>query len=146
MTTHESQPERVVGLTKDVGWEIGVSRTLLYLLTDVWHLLISRDGLALWLGPGAELSPERGGSYATATGVTGEIRSFHDGSRIRLTWRPSDWKHDTTLQVTVSASGSGTLLRFHQERLASSAEREAQRIHWQSVVDALAAALGASRQ
>ncbi|MGH3427328.1 MAG: SRPBCC domain-containing protein [Mycobacteriales bacterium] len=93
MTTPESQPEHAVGFTKDVGWEIGVSRTLLY-------------------------------------------------PRIRLTWCPSGWEHDTTLQVTVSASGSGTLLRFHQERLASPAEREAQRIHWQSVVDALAAALG----
>ncbi|MGW5195605.1 SRPBCC domain-containing protein [Kribbella sp. NPDC004138] len=50
-------------------------------------------------------------------------------NRVRLTWQPVDWSHDSTVQVTVSASSGGTVVRFHQERLASAAERERQRAH-----------------
>jgi uncharacterized protein YndB with AHSA1/START domain len=38
------------GLSKDAGWEIGVSRTLPFPPDDVWALLTAPEGLALWLG------------------------------------------------------------------------------------------------
>ena len=37
--------------------------------------------------------------------------------------------------------GDRTRVVFHQERLADAAERAQQRTHWQSVMDALVAAL-----
>ncbi|WP_200302356.1 SRPBCC domain-containing protein [Streptomyces adelaidensis] len=136
------------GLTKDAGWEIGVSRTLPRSPSTVWEFISSPRGLSLWLGPGARLTPERGSSYATDTGVTGEVRGYRPGDRIRVT------HGDTTVQVTVSAAtatatatvGSGgdddrAVLRFHQERMASAAERERQREYWQRVLDQVAEAL-----
>jgi uncharacterized protein YndB with AHSA1/START domain len=130
-----------VGKTADVGWNIGVSRTLPYAADAVWDFLVSRDGVAIWLGPGVELPTETGAEYETANGTVGQIRSFVEGDRVRLTWRPSDWDHDSTVQVRLSGSGSRTTLRFHQEWLAGAGEREEQRAYWQDVTERVVAAL-----
>ncbi|MQA01178.1 MAG: SRPBCC domain-containing protein [Streptosporangiales bacterium] len=125
------------GLTKDAGWQIGVSRTLAHPPAAVWEFITSPAGLELWLGPGAELTPERGAAYRTTTGVAGEVRSYHPGERVRITYG------DTTVQVTVTPaiSGAGAVLRFHQERLSDAEERERQRAHWQQVMTAVATTL-----
>jgi uncharacterized protein YndB with AHSA1/START domain len=132
-----------IGLTKDAGWEIGVSRTLPHPPEDVWAFLTSPEGVRLWLGAGAKLGDAKGAAYRTTSGTVGEVRSFRPGDRLRVTWRPKDWDHESTLQVTVSTprSGGGTTVRFHQERLADADERELQRGHWQSVMDELERAL-----
>ncbi|HEY9375073.1 SRPBCC domain-containing protein [Streptomyces sp.] len=117
------------GLTRDAGWEIGVSKTFPLPLAAVWDFVVSPEGVALWLGSGASLPTEKGEPYETADGVAGELRSYRPGDRVRLTYGP------TTLQVAVSAAGEGrTVLRFHQERMADAAERERQRAHWQGVM------------
>ncbi len=125
------------GLAKDAGWQIGVSRTLPHPAPVVWDFISSRDGLALWLGPGAVLTPERGAPYRTAVGVTGEVRGYRRMDRIRVT------HGTTTVQVALAptADGARTMLRFHQEHLANAEERERQRAHWQRVLDQVAAAL-----
>ncbi|OEJ40362.1 activator of HSP90 ATPase 1 family protein [Streptomyces agglomeratus] len=127
------------GLTKDAGWEIGVSRTLPRPPAAVWEFIASPEGVGLWLGPGAELTAEKGAPYRTADGVTGEVRSQRPGDRVRLTYG------STTVQVAVSAAGASgekAVLRFHQEHLADAGEREARRTHWRAVMDEIAAALG----
>lgn len=136
------------GLTQDAGWEIGVSRTLPHPPAAVWEFIASPEGVALWLGPGAELTAEKGAAYRTADGITGEVRSYRPGDRVRVTYG------STTVQVAVSAAASGSgagsssgagekaVLRFHQERLANAGEREARREHWRAVMDAIAAELG----
>ncbi len=127
-----------VGKTKDVGWEIGVSSTLDLPLEKVWAAVVSPEGVATWLGPGAVLAPEKGATFRSDDGAHGEVRSYHDGERVRVTLCPSGWDHETTAQVTVSRSGPGkTVLRFHQEWLADAEERERQRDHWKQVVQQL---------
>jgi uncharacterized protein YndB with AHSA1/START domain len=129
------------GRTKDAGWEIGVSRTVPHPVEHVWRVLTSRVGLAIWLGAGAAPAPLRGAAYETDGGTTGEVRSWRPLDRIRLTWRPRDWDHETTVQVAVAARGEKTLVRFHQERMANARERERQRAHWQEVMDRIVGAL-----
>lgn len=133
--------ERTVGQTKDVGFQIGVSQTLAHAPARVWQFLTSPAGIALWLGEGARLRPEKGATYETADGTTGEVRGFRDQDRVRLTWRPEGWDHDTTVQVAITGSGDKTCLRFHQERLADADERSRQRDHWWKVTAAVAEAL-----
>lgn len=125
------------GLTKDAGWQIGVSRTLPHPPALVWEFVSGREGLALWLGPGAKLDPlQRGTSYRTDSGIAGQLRGYRQGERIRLTYG------STTVQVGLTpAPGGRTVLRFHQERMACARERERQRVHWRGVVDRIAAAL-----
>lgn len=131
-----------VGLTRDAGWQVGVSRTLEAPLAAVWHLLVSPAGVATWLGRGVRVPDERGGDFETADGTAGWWRSVRAHDRLRLSWRPAAWDHDTTLQVAVVAAGpQRATLRIHQERLASAVERERQREHWTGVLDELAAAL-----
>ena len=133
---------RPTGQTKDAGWEIGVSRTVDRPVGEVWDFLTSDTGTALWLGAGVQRLDEPGAAYETDAGTAGEIRSFRPGDRVRLTWQPEDWDHDSTVQFTVSAApGDKTRVVFHQERLADATERERQRTHWQGVMDALVAAL-----
>lgn len=134
-----------VGRTRDAGYQIGVSRTVPYPIDVVWQLLTSPDGIARWLGEGAVLAPGKGTRYETADGTVGEIRSFREHDRIRLTWRPRGWNHDTTVQVAVVAQGGRTMLRFHQEWLADGAERERQREHWREVMASVVAALAPAR-
>lgn len=124
------------GLTKDAGWEIGVSRTLPLPPAAVWDFVVSPEGVALWLGPGVGLPTEKGESYEAGDGVTGELRSYRPGDRVRLTYGP------TVLQVAVSAAGDGkAVLRFHQERLADAGERERRRAHWKAVMTEIERAL-----
>ena len=127
-----------VGKTKDSGWQIGVSRTLDHPIDTVWALLASQRGLAIWLGEGVRLEGRPGETYTTSDGTTGDIRSFHPRNRIRITWQPVDWDHDSTVQVAVSAAGERTRMTLHQERLADADERERQRAHWKRVADQLA--------
>lgn len=137
-----SGPRREVGRTRDAGWEIGVSKTIDRPVEQVWDFITSPEGTAIWLGEGVTVRAEPGTGYETATGVRGETRSFRELDRVRLTWQPAGWSHDTTLQLAVRSAGAGrAMLRIHQERLADATEREQQRRHWQSVIAALVAAL-----
>ncbi|HEY5879100.1 MAG TPA: SRPBCC domain-containing protein [Nakamurella sp.] len=129
--------ERPVGLTREAGFEIGVSRTVDIPLERIWDILVSGEGTRTWLGDGVNLPAERGTTYRTTDGTAGEIRSFHPNDRVRLTWRPDDWDHESIVQVTVSSRGGRTVVRFHQERLADPDERERQRAHWRGVLDEL---------
>lgn len=123
-----------VGLTKDAGWQIGVQRSVPAPLEDVWAFLTSRDGLAVWLGPGASLSPEKGSDYHTRDGTSGVVKSYRVHDRIRLSWRPPGREQPTTLQVALTSNRTGTAIRFHQERLGGPDERAAMRTHWEGVL------------
>jgi uncharacterized protein YndB with AHSA1/START domain len=126
------------GLTRDAGWQIGVSRTFGCDLDHAWWVLSGAEGLDRWLGGLDALPTAKGAEYRTADGTTGEIRSYGPGDRIRLTWRPPGWDHDSTVQVALTSARRGTVVHFHQERLAGPDEREEMRAHWAETLDALA--------
>lgn len=130
-----------MGKTAGAGWQIGVAKSLPYPVTDVWAFLSSKEGVEIWLGPGAVLPRARGATYETSSGTMGELRSFHDLDRIRLTWRPREGDHDSTVQVTVRPSGAKTTVRFHQEWLSGAEERAEQREYWQDVIERVDRAL-----
>lgn len=126
-----------VGRTKDAGWQIGVSITVGAPTAQVWDRLVSVRGVAVWLGPGVDFRGERGEPYETTNGVTGKVRSFRPGDRVRLTWQPEDWDHETIVQIALDDRGDRTGVRFHQERLASAEERERQRHRRKDVAERL---------
>ena len=126
------------GLTKDAGWELGVRQTVPAPLPAVWEFLVG-EGLPLWLGELDALPTEKGATFATADGVRGTIRALTPGSKLRISWRPDDWPHDTILQVTVKEAATGTTIGFHHEQLADRDERKMMLGHWKNVVAAIAA-------
>lgn len=129
------------GLTKDVGWELGVRRTAHAPLEETWEFLTG-EGLGIWLG-NTTLPTESHERYETTDGTHGELRTRIDGQRVRLTWQPADWEHDSTLQVTVLPAQAGTTIAFHQERLAGPDERETMLEHWTAVAERLVEAIDA---
>lgn len=129
------------GLTKDAGWELGVRQTVRAPLPEVWSFLLG-EGLPLWLGDLDSLPTEKGAEFATADGVRGTIRSFNPDGKLRISWRPDDWPHDTTLQVSVREAATGTTIGFHHEKLADRDERKMMLGHWKNVVQSIAARWG----
>jgi uncharacterized protein YndB with AHSA1/START domain len=129
------------GLTKDAGWQIGVSRTLAVPVDAAWRFLTSTEGARVWLGDGATIPSVRGEPIVTADGSEGELRSLRDKDRVRILWRPAGRAMATVVQLVVVGDDTKTSIRFHQERLANERERAAQRAHWQSVLDRIAAEL-----
>lgn len=132
---------RPTGLTKDAGWQVGVSRTLPVDFDTAWEYLLSPAGLSLWLGDGLAGPLEKGRTYETIEGTTGEIRSLRPGDRVRLTWRPPGRQQEAIVQLVLRPAVTGCSVRFHSERLDSENEREAMRSHWRTILDQLAAAI-----
>jgi uncharacterized protein YndB with AHSA1/START domain len=129
------------GLTKDAGWELGVRTTVAAPKDVVWQFLLGA-GLPVWLGDIEVLPTEKGHPYSTRDGVRGTIRSYTEGLRVRLSWQPEDWPHDSTLQVTVKEAASGTTIGFHHDRLADRDERRMMLGHWKSVAASIDAHFG----
>ena len=126
-----------VGLTKDVGYEIGVRRTLPIELKAAWRLVTSEDAVALWLGTPADIDFSKGAEYELSDSSQGEIRVFEPNSHLRLTWQPLGWERASLIQVRVIPAKTGTTISFHQEHLPGSTEREQRRIHFEDVLNKL---------
>jgi len=129
------------GQTKDAGWEVGVRKTVDAPIHTVWTFLLGA-GLSLWLG-NTKLVLEKGAPYETDDDIKGTVLSYSDGLRIRLSWQPGEWNHDSTLQLTVKAAETGTTIAFHQERLSGREERKIMLGHWKDVVQQLEDAIAA---
>jgi uncharacterized protein YndB with AHSA1/START domain len=132
--------ERPVGLTQDVGWEVGASKTLPLSLQAAWDLMVSPDGVAIWLGDGVQLPLQKGETYETADGTRGEIRSVRPLDRVRLTWRPADREQEATLQFALRETPTGCAVGFHAEHLVSAEDREAVRERLRGVLERLGSA------
>ena len=126
-----------VGKTKTQGWEIGVRRTFPVGTDKAWELLMTQPGLGYWLGHGVEPRFKKGDTYETKEKTTGDIRSFSEGSTIRLTWQPSKWDFASTLQIRVAPAKKGATISIHHEKLENGDQREAMRTHWSDVLDKL---------
>ncbi len=137
--------ERPVGLTRDAGWQIGVSRTFPIDLETAWKLLNSRMGLRLWLGEDVPSPLTKGARYRTKDRTRGEVRSVRPRDRMRLTWQPEGRAAPAIVQVVVTPSPRGCSVRFHTDHLASKDEREAMRAHWREVLSRLDSPLGCRR-
>jgi uncharacterized protein YndB with AHSA1/START domain len=112
-----------VGLTRDAGWQAGASRTFPVDKATAWSVLISAAGLEAWLGGLEELPTGRGEPYRTADGICGEVRSWRPEDRLRLRWQPPGRAESAVLQVALSRSASGTVVRLHADQLADADER-----------------------
>ncbi|MBN1139408.1 MAG: SRPBCC domain-containing protein, partial [Anaerolineae bacterium] len=62
------ESQRPVGLTKDVGYQIGVRRTIPIRHQDAWRLLMCDQGVKLWLGVTSEFDLTEGAGYQLIDG------------------------------------------------------------------------------
>jgi uncharacterized protein YndB with AHSA1/START domain len=127
--------DKPVGLTKSVGFQIGVRRTLSMTPDKAWQLLLSQEGLQMWLGNLSSLPLQKGEKYWTREGVSGEIRVVKPKEQLRMTLQKENWTRPSTCQIRLIPASSGkTTISVHQENLNSAAEREEMKLHWEEVL------------
>lgn len=126
-----------VGKTKTQGWEIGVRRTFPIKAEKAWEVLMTQPGLGYWLGHGVEPRFKPGDTFETKEGTIGEIRSYNQGSMVRMRWQPRDWDFNSVLQIRVQPAKTGATISFHHEKLENGEQRVAMREHWMDVMDKL---------
>jgi uncharacterized protein YndB with AHSA1/START domain len=131
------ETEQPIGLTKAVGFEIGVSKAIPIAQEKVWDFMFSEEGAAIWLGHTNWSEFEVNKTYQTTDGIEGVIRVFKPMSHIRLTWKHPEWEAFSTLQVRVMAARDKTRISFHQEKLISAEQRTAMKEYWERVMKAL---------
>ncbi len=126
-----------VGKTKDVGWQIGVRRTLPIDCTQAWDLITSPKGIEIWLGSDTNLELSEGEVYHLGDGTSGEIRVFHPYSHLRMTWHPVDWASPSTMQIRIIPHDEKTVIAFHQEHLPGPEAREERHAFFTLALDRL---------
>jgi uncharacterized protein YndB with AHSA1/START domain len=125
---------KVVGDTKDAGFQFGLRKTFHISFDEVWNFMFSLNGLKIWLGSLAiELSEKQ--DYKTKEGIEGEIRLIKVHSHIRLTWKKKGWDNVSQLQVRVMNTDGKTVIGFHQDHLSDANQRNEMKDHWNKVME-----------
>jgi len=89
--TEMQQQKRMIGQTRDVGFQIGVRRTLPIAHEATWQLVTSAEGRRIWLDDSVEVELAQGATYRLADGTSGKISVFTLNSHLRMTWQPPGW-------------------------------------------------------
>ncbi|MFJ7919287.1 SRPBCC domain-containing protein [Lysinibacillus fusiformis] len=121
-----------IGLTKTVGYQVGVRKTFPISQQQAWSLITGEEGLNAWIGGGGNIRLKPGHQYRTMVG-TGEIRVVKPLLQLRLTWQKEGWQRPSTVQIRIlSKENNKTTISFHQEHLANQQIREEMKRYWES--------------
>lgn len=126
--------ENTTGLTKDAGYEVGVSKTYQVSLHEAWNYMFSYEGIKIWLGYKGLPVWKKGQEYTTKTGTYLCVRMYNELSHARLAYKRKDWENTSTLQVRLIAAKTGSTISIHQEKLTDAGQREEMRLHWEKVL------------
>ncbi|MBD3922963.1 SRPBCC domain-containing protein [Paenibacillus sp. PR3] len=129
---------KVIGQTQSSGFQIGVRRTFDIPVEKAWDLIVSAEGVQLWLGQVDSVTWEKGQRYQSKDGISGEIRTINIHQNIRLTWKKANWDKPSTVQIRTIAKGSNqTTISFHQENLSGPDIREEMKLLWEDALSRL---------
>lgn len=122
------------------GWDVGVKQTVAGSRKTVWAFLVG-EGLPLWLGQTSTLPLVKGAAYETDDDISGRVLSVQPGVDLRVSWRPGEWNHDSTLQLSLTEADGATTISFRQQKLTSRDERKMMLGRWKGVAGDLEKAL-----
>lgn len=116
---------------------------------EVFAYLTDPEKYARWMGQRAELDPRPGGRYRVRMGpdavAVGEYLEVEPPSRVVFTW---GWEGSgavppgsTTVEITLSEDGDGTLLHLRHTGLPSEADAGLHREGWEMYMARLASAV-----
>ena len=129
------------GLTTDAAYRIDISKTFPVSLHDAWNFMFSATGLKLWFGCNSLPEWKKDQKYTTKNGTYFCVRAYNELSHARLTYKRKDWENTATLQLRVHTAKTGTTISIQQEKLATTAQREEMKLHWEKVMDKIALGL-----
>ncbi len=135
---------RDLGERQQGDFQTSASRTFKCSNAELWKFLFDAEGLAIWLGT-ATLSLKNKTTYRTVAGVTGELRTFKENQRARITWKKFGWDKPSTLQIMLYDKGDKCSLNIHHEQLPTAADRDELRAYWSEVLTKLRPAITAKK-
>jgi uncharacterized protein YndB with AHSA1/START domain len=120
----------------------------------VFSYLTEPEKFVMWMGAGAQLDPRPGGSFRIDVDgehiASGEYREVDPPHRLVFSW---GWENDpevppgsTTVEITLTAEGEGTLLRLRHTGLPTDEQRSSHRGGWAMYTSRLDALFGLTKQ
>jgi activator of HSP90 ATPase len=133
MSVNHAKP---VGRTASGYFQVGVRRTFPISVEEAWDFILSSEGVKVWLGEPALTNFAVGRTFATKSGISGEIRVMNPHTNIRMSWGMKDWPNASTVQIrTIAVDPRKTTISFHQENLPDAQAREEMKRYWEEVLD-----------
>jgi hypothetical protein len=93
--------KKTVGLTKTVGFQIGVRRTFEATASTAWELLLSQKGMETWAGHIPTTTPYVGFTAQSKECIRIKITVLKSGSHLRMKWQKPGWPNESILQIRV---------------------------------------------
>lgn len=121
------------------GCQVELQRTIRLPIREVWHALLSKAGLEIWLGTSELEKWETGIKFKANNGIQGKVRVFNPYTHIRLSWQYPGWKNVSILNIrTEEREKEGeVIIRIHQEQLTDKLQEKEMMGYWTKVLNDL---------
>ena len=130
--------KRIAGQNGKGEYSTVATRTFPLSARELWKLISSPDGLALWLKPMGDFMVKPKNEFEVEGGIFGEVRTMKAPERIRMTWQETDWPKASVLNVAViPRDGKKSVLVFQHDGLRSARQREDLRAYWKARIEEL---------
>jgi hypothetical protein len=138
--------KRVEGQNSKGEYQLTVTKSLHTGGAKAWKLLVSGEGLAVWLRPLFEVRVKPKTQFETEDGFFGEFRTMRGTGRvrrIRLSWSDPEWGSSTYVQLTlVDRPKDKSILVFDHGKIKDVRIQTKLRRRWRVAADAFAELVG----
>jgi activator of HSP90 ATPase len=133
--------KKVVGLTKNVGFQFSITKTCAVSVDAAWDFLLSESGIAIWLGSINFDDFELNHALTTKAGIEAKITIFKPDSHLRLAWKPAHWDNISFIEIRVLTNKGRAKLGLLHTQMMNIGQREEVKIYWNEVFQQMDKAL-----
>jgi hypothetical protein len=127
--------------SKDLGYQVSVSKTFGVSTQAMWEFLLSDHGLEVWLGKISSGAFDLMQEFVTQDGTQGMLRVFVPDCHVRYKWKPSTFEKPSTVELrVVNAKGKAKVI-FHHTGFYQKEQQEILRTYWKNVISRMTTAL-----
>jgi activator of HSP90 ATPase len=134
----EEKEAKIIGLTKNVGFQFSITKTCAVSVDTAWDFLLSELGVAMWLGDIDFDDFELNNPLTTEAGIEAKITIFRANSHIRLAWKPRHWDNNSFIEIRVLTNKGRAKLGLLHTHMVSIAQREEVKAYWTKVINKIA--------
>lgn len=124
----------IIKESKDLGYQVSVSKVFPFSTEIMWEFLLSENGIAIWLGKINLYDFELQKQFVTDEGIEGKLTVFVPDCHLRFKWKPSNWKKQSTVELRVKNSKGKASVIFHHTGFYKIEQQEELRQYWKSIV------------
>jgi activator of HSP90 ATPase len=127
--------KKVVGLTKNVGFQFSIIRTYAVSTDAAWDFLLSESGVSTWLGTIDFNDFELGNLFMTAEGIEAKITIFKADSHLRLAWQPAHWANNSFIEMRVFDVKGRAKIGLLHTFMMDAAQRAEVKAYWNKIFE-----------